>query len=79
MPLNRDHLEIIPQPELNIHEFDIPARDGHSICVRAYKQSGQTDLPLLIYLHGGVDLLKEALKQTMPHVVRWQRRFPFLY
>ncbi|KAJ5973448.1 alpha/beta-hydrolase [Penicillium waksmanii] len=51
--MNRDRLEIVPQPELNIHEFDIPARDGHSICVRAYKQSGQIDLPLLMYLHGG--------------------------
>lgn len=51
--MTRDHLEIIPQPGLDIHEFDIPARDGHLICVRAYKQPSQKDLPLLIYLHGG--------------------------
>lgn len=51
--MNRDHLEITPQPGLDIYEFNIPARDGHPICVRAYKQSNQNDLPLLIYLHGG--------------------------
>lgn len=51
--MNREHLEIIPQPELDIHEFNIPARDEYPICVRAYKQSGQTHLPLQIYLHGG--------------------------
>jgi len=51
--MNRDHLEIAPQPGLDIYEFNIQARNGHPICVRVYKQSDRTDLPLLIYLHGG--------------------------
>lgn len=51
--MNRDHLEIASQPGLDIYEFNIQARDGHPICVRVYKQSGRTGLPLLIYLHGG--------------------------
>ncbi|KAJ5107078.1 alpha/beta-hydrolase [Penicillium angulare] len=52
--MNRDHLEINPEPGLDIYEFTIPARDNHPICVRVYKQSTlKEDLPLLIYLHGG--------------------------
>ncbi|KAJ5690217.1 alpha/beta-hydrolase [Penicillium macrosclerotiorum] len=51
--MTRDHLAITPQPGLEIREFNIPARDGHPICVRTYRQSDKTGLPLLIYLHGG--------------------------
>ncbi|CAG8155260.1 unnamed protein product [Penicillium salamii] len=51
--ITRDHLTIAPQIGLDIDEFTVPARDGHLICIRSYKQKGCTDLPLLIYLHGG--------------------------
>ena len=51
--MTRDRLSISPQPGLDIEEFDIPARDNHPIRVRSYKRSNSTDLPLLIYLHGG--------------------------
>lgn len=51
--MSRDRVEIIPQDGLDIHEFFVEARDGYKVRVRAYKQSNQTDLPLLIYLHGG--------------------------
>jgi acetyl esterase/lipase len=51
--MTRDHLPITPQANLNIEEFTVSARDGHLICVRAYSQTDCTDLPLLIYLHGG--------------------------
>ncbi|KAJ5086430.1 alpha/beta-hydrolase [Penicillium alfredii] len=52
--MTRNHLPITPHPGPSIYEFHIPARDGHPICVRAYRQSHQTDLlPLPIYLHGG--------------------------
>ncbi|CAG8010908.1 unnamed protein product [Penicillium olsonii] len=53
VPMTRDHLFIAPQSGLDIGEFTIPARDGHSIHIRSYKQQGRTDLPLLVYLHGG--------------------------
>ncbi|CAG7935880.1 unnamed protein product [Penicillium salamii] len=53
VPMTRDHLQIVPQIGLDIDEFTVPARDGHLICIRSYKQKGRTDLPLLIYLHGG--------------------------
>lgn len=53
VPMTRDHLPIPPQAGLEVDEFNIPARDGHSICVRSYRQTDRTDLPLLIYLHGG--------------------------
>ncbi|KAJ5152320.1 hypothetical protein N7492_010615 [Penicillium capsulatum] len=53
VPITRDHLPITPQPGLDIQEFSIPARDGHPICVRAYKQPGHENFPLLTYLHGG--------------------------
>ncbi|KAJ5347071.1 uncharacterized protein N7506_000324 [Penicillium brevicompactum] len=53
VPMTRDHLPITPQTGLDIDEFTIPARDGHSICIRSYKQTGGTDLALLAYLHGG--------------------------
>lgn len=53
VPMTRDHLPITPQTGLDIDEFTIPARDGHSICIRSYKQTGGTDLALVIYLHGG--------------------------
>jgi acetyl esterase/lipase len=53
VPMTRDHLPITPQAGLDIDEFSIPARDGHSICVRSYRRTNRTDLPLLIYSHGG--------------------------
>ncbi|KAF9895014.1 hypothetical protein FE257_004638 [Aspergillus nanangensis] len=51
--MTRDRLPIQPQPGLDIEEFDISARDGYLIRIRSYRQSDTTDLPLLVYLHGG--------------------------
>jgi acetyl esterase/lipase len=55
VPMTRDRLPITAQPGLDIHEFDIPARDAYPIRIRSYRQSSlaETKLPVLVYLHGG--------------------------
>ncbi|KAH8428704.1 alpha/beta hydrolase [Aspergillus melleus] len=53
VPMTRERLPIQPQPGLDSEEFTIPARDEYPIRVRSYKRSNATNLPLLIYLHGG--------------------------
>lgn len=53
--MSRERKPIAPQAGLEIAELDVPARDGHSIRVRTYRQSTTKGLPhpLFIYIHGG--------------------------
>ena len=53
--MSRERKSITPQPGLDITELDVPARDGHQIRVRTYRQSATKvrPLPLFIYVHGG--------------------------
>jgi acetyl esterase len=47
-----DVLDIAPQALDRVQDFSVLARDGHSIPVRLYAQTGAT-LPTLVYFHGG--------------------------
>jgi acetyl esterase/lipase len=51
----RERAPILPQPGLDIEEFEVKVRDGTSITLRSYRQSSKKDTlpPLLFYMHGG--------------------------
>ncbi|KAI9900992.1 hypothetical protein N3K66_005254 [Trichothecium roseum] len=45
---------VVPQPGLDINEFDVKVRDGAPIAIRSYRKTdAQTSGPLLLYMHGG--------------------------
>lgn len=44
----------VPRSELaRVHDFHLPARDGHALPARLYAPSLDAGLPLLLYFHGG--------------------------
>jgi acetyl esterase len=44
----------VPRSELaRVHDFHLPARDGHALPARLYAPSLEAGLPLLLYFHGG--------------------------
>ncbi|KAF2010564.1 alpha/beta-hydrolase [Aaosphaeria arxii CBS 175.79] len=52
--MSRERKQIIPDPALDISEFDIKARDGYDIRIRSYRRIGAGNkLPLFLYMHGG--------------------------
>lgn len=53
--MTRERFPIVPQPDLDIEEFDVPVRDGYLITLRSYRQTFRREhpLPLLVYIHGG--------------------------
>ncbi len=47
-------LDLQPAPQVErVHNFSIPARDGHAMPARLYAAQSETALPMLLYLHGG--------------------------
>jgi acetyl esterase/lipase len=51
--VKRERKPITPQEGLDIVEYPVRGRGGHDIGVRSYIPTGGSDLPLLIYIHGG--------------------------
>ena len=47
-------LDLQPAPHVDrVHNFTIPARDGHTMPARLYASQSETALPVLLYIHGG--------------------------
>jgi acetyl esterase len=47
-------LDLQPAPHVDrVHDFTIPARDGHAMPARLYAPQSDTALPVLLYIHGG--------------------------
>ena len=47
-------LDLQPAPEVDrVHDFSIPARDGHAMPARLYAPRSDMALPMLLYMHGG--------------------------
>ncbi|KAH6680592.1 Alpha/Beta hydrolase protein [Halenospora varia] len=51
--MKRERKPIIPQEGLDIIEYPVKGRGGHDIGIRSYTPTGKSDLPLLMYMHGG--------------------------
>ena len=79
--MSRDRLPITPEPRLKIEEFTIPARDGHDIRVRHYRQADNTDkppvLPVFVYIHGG-GWVTGSLETDDPTCRRLARELPLV-
>ena len=47
-------LDLQPAPHVDrVHDFTIPARDGHAMPARLYASKSDKPLPVLLYIHGG--------------------------
>lgn len=47
-------LDLQPAPHVDrVHDFTIPARDGHAMPARLYAPHSDQPLPVLLYIHGG--------------------------
>jgi acetyl esterase len=47
-------LDLQPAPHVDqVHDFSMPARDGHAMRARLYAPQSDTALPVLLYMHGG--------------------------
>jgi acetyl esterase len=47
-------LDLQPAPHVDrVHNFSIPARDGHAMPARLYAPQSDVALPVLLYIHGG--------------------------
>jgi acetyl esterase len=47
-------LDLQPAPHVDrVHNFTIPARDGHAMPARLYAPQSDKPLPVLLYIHGG--------------------------
>jgi acetyl esterase len=47
-------LDLQPAPHVDrVHNFTIPARDGHAMSARLYAAQSDKPLPVLLYIHGG--------------------------
>jgi len=47
-------LDLQPAPHMDrVHDFTIPARDGHAMPARLYAPHSDQPLPVLLYIHGG--------------------------
>lgn len=53
--MTRERKPIVPQPGIDIIEFDVPLRDGANTTLRTYRQAASANrrLPALVYMHGG--------------------------
>jgi hypothetical protein len=51
--MKRERQPIIPQEGLEIIQYSVKSRGDHSIFIRSYIPTGRSNLPLIIYLHGG--------------------------
>jgi len=53
--MTRERKPIVPQPGLDIIEFDVPLGDGATTTLRTYRQAASANrrLPALVYMHGG--------------------------
>jgi acetyl esterase len=51
--MKRERKPVTPQEGLDIVDFNVKGRGGHEIGIRSYIPTGGSDLPLLIYMHGG--------------------------
>ncbi len=47
-------LDLQPAPQVDrVEDISLPARDGHTMPARLYAPRSETDLPVLLYIHGG--------------------------
>ncbi len=51
--MKRERDPITPQAGLDIAEFPVKSRGSHEITIRSYSPSNESELPLIVYMHGG--------------------------
>lgn len=51
--MKRDRETIIPEEGLDIIEYSVQSRAEHNVFIRSYIPTRGSELPLIIYLHGG--------------------------